>query len=139
MLQVGCASASSGPTSASSSRVRPRNGPPEAVSTSECTLSGLRSSRHWYAAECSLSTGSSRPPPRRWAAVARSPAATRLSLFARARSTPCSRAQSRRYELESWVSIDDLKRLSPDRPGGSEKGDALHCLRVYEPRAASGF
>ena len=40
MLQVGCASASAGVTAASSSRVRPRNGPPDAVRTSECD--GLR-------------------------------------------------------------------------------------------------
>ena len=42
----------------------------------------------------SLSTGSSRPPPRSCAASARSPAATRLSSFASARSTPRSRAQN---------------------------------------------
>ena len=61
MLQVGCASASSGVTSASSSRVRPRNGPPDAVSTSESTVSRARPSRHWKAAECSLSTGQQQP------------------------------------------------------------------------------
>src|SRR3954452_7611491 len=86
---VGCASASSGVTSASSSRVRPRNGPPLAVST---TLSGSPSCAHWKSAECSLSTGSSRPPPRRRAATASSPAATRLSLFASASVTPRSSA-----------------------------------------------
>ena len=48
------------------------------------TCSGARPSRHWNAAECSLSTGSSRPPPRSRAASASSPAATRLSLFASA-------------------------------------------------------
>src|SRR5436190_15549995 len=94
MLQVGCASASSGVTSESSSRVRPRNGPPEAVRTSECTCSVSRPSRHWNAAECSLSTGMSLPAPRRCASSASSPAATKLSLFASARSTPCSSAQS---------------------------------------------
>src|SRR3954447_24105148 len=87
--QVGCASASSGVTSASSSRVRPRSGPPLAVSTRLC---GSPSCEHWKSAECSLSTGSSAPPPRARAAVARSPAATRLSLFARASVTPCSSA-----------------------------------------------
>ena len=48
----------------SSSRVRPRNGPPEPVSTSESTCSDARPSRHWKSAECSLSTGRMRPPPR---------------------------------------------------------------------------
>ena len=37
ICQVGCSSACSGVTSASSSRLRPRNGPPEAVRTSEST------------------------------------------------------------------------------------------------------
>ena len=59
--QVGCASASSTVTSASSARVRPRNGPPDAVSTTECTARGARPSRHWKSAECSLSTGRSAP------------------------------------------------------------------------------
>src|SRR5581483_2962874 len=87
--QVGWASASSGVTSASSSRVRPRNGPPEPVSTSECTCSGLRPSRHWYSAECSLSTGMIRPRP-----ATSSPPATRLSLFASASVTPFTIAHS---------------------------------------------
>src|SRR5207249_2917594 len=76
-----------------SSSGRFRKGPPEAVSTSESTVSAARPSRHWKTAECSLSIGRSRPPPRLHAARARSPAATRLSLFARASVTPRSRAQ----------------------------------------------
>ena len=92
--QVGCASACSGVTSASSSRFRPRNGPPDAVRTSESISSARRPSRHWKSAECSLSTGRSSPPPRSRAARASSPAATRLSLFASASVTPCSSAQS---------------------------------------------
>src|SRR5262245_22243785 len=93
MRQVGCASACSGVTSSSSARVRPRNGPPEPVSTSVSTCSGPRPSRHWKSAECSLSTGRIRPRPRSLASRASSPAATRLSLFASARSMPCSSAQ----------------------------------------------
>ena len=42
MFQVGCASASAGVTSASSSRVRPRNGPPLAVRTIALGLAGER-------------------------------------------------------------------------------------------------
>src|SRR5919198_5688012 len=91
---VGGARASSGVTSSSFSRLRPRNGPPEPVRTSDSTCSGARPSRHWKAAECSLSTGSSSPPPRSRAASASSPAATRLSLFASASVTPFSSAQS---------------------------------------------
>ncbi|HTE62229.1 MAG TPA: hypothetical protein VK631_17885 [Solirubrobacteraceae bacterium] len=37
MFQVGCASASAGVTPASEARVRPRNGPPDAVRTSRRT------------------------------------------------------------------------------------------------------
>ncbi len=94
MFQVGCASASAAVTLASSRRVRPRNGPPDAVSTSEWTVSGACPSRSWKAAECSESTGMIRPPPSRQAASARSPPATRLSLLASARSIPRSSAQN---------------------------------------------
>src|SRR5581483_11607551 len=87
-------SAPSTVTAASCSRLRPRNGPPEAVSTTESTCSGSRPSRHWYSAECSLSTGSRSPPPARCAAVASAPPATRLSLFASASVTPRSSAHS---------------------------------------------
>ncbi len=64
MLQVGWARASS----AESRRPAPppsfpRNGPPDAVRTIESTCSVVRPSRHWKIAECSLSTGSRRPPP----------------------------------------------------------------------------
>ncbi len=92
--QVGCASASSTVTDSSSARERFRKGPPEAVSTTESTVSAARPSRHWKTAECSLSTGSSAPPPRFQASSARSPAATRLSLFASASVTPRSSAHS---------------------------------------------
>ncbi len=91
---VGCASASSTVTDSSSSADRFRNGPPDAVRTIESTVSAARPSRHWKSAECSLSTGRRRPPPRFQAATARSPAATRLSLFASASVTPRSSAQS---------------------------------------------
>ncbi len=92
MFHVGCESASAGVTPVRSTR--PRNGPPEAVRTSDSIVSGARPSRHCCAAECSLSTGLMRPPPRSQAARARSPAATRLSLLASARSMPCSSVQS---------------------------------------------
>ncbi len=94
MDHVGCARASSTVTDSSSSSDRFLNGPPDAVRTTESTVSGARPSRHWKRAECSLSTGRSNPPPRFQAATARSPAATRLSLFASASVTPRSSAQS---------------------------------------------
>ena len=84
--QVGCASASSTVTCSSSARVRPRNGPPDAVRTSDSTVSGSRPSRHWKSAECSLSTGSRRPPPR---AVRRDARA-----HPPRRGSPCSRERA---------------------------------------------
>ena len=45
--KFGCASACSGVTSASSARVRPRNGPPLAVTTSRRTSSARPPRRHW--------------------------------------------------------------------------------------------
>ena len=90
--QVGWASAWAGTTSASRSCDQPRNGPPDAVSTSDSSDSGAAPSRHCCSAECSLSTGSSSRPLRRTAAVTSSPPATRLSLLASARSLPASSA-----------------------------------------------
>ncbi len=59
MSQVGCASACSTVTPSRSSALRPRNGPPLAVSTSRATSSRAPPRRHWASAECSESTGTS--------------------------------------------------------------------------------
>ena len=69
------------------SRVRPRNGPPEAVSTIESTVSGARPSRHWKSAECSLSTGRAclHPAPGRQARA-----------LPPRRGSPCSRGRASR-------------------------------------------
>ena len=48
-------------------------------------VAGSRPSRHWWSAECSLSTGSSSPPPR---------AARRARARRRRRGSPCSRARA---------------------------------------------
>ena len=116
MFQVGCASASAGVTSASSLRLRPRKGPPEAVRTSEWIVSSARPSRHWNAAECSLSTGRIRPPPRSLAASASGPAATRLSLFAKREvDTALERLQRRREACESHDGVQyDVWLARPD-------------------------
>ena len=88
--QVGWASAWSGVTAARSAAERPRNGPPEAVITSDSTVSAGASPRHCQSAECSLSTGRIARFARSAAAVTSGPPATRLSLLARARSAPAS-------------------------------------------------
>ncbi len=57
IAQVGWASACSRVTSASSSRVRPRKGPPEAVTTSLRTSARVPAASAWKSAACSESTG----------------------------------------------------------------------------------
>ena len=87
MFHVGWASASAGVTSASSSAERPRNGPPEAVSTSESTDSVL----------LLPSTGTTPSAPSRRVAAGLLPApGRRAQAHPRRRGSPCSRAQGRR-------------------------------------------
>ena len=57
IAQVGWASACSTVTFSSSSRLRPRNGPPEAVRISRSTVPGRSAASSWCSAECSESTG----------------------------------------------------------------------------------
>ena len=92
MSQVGWASASSMLTRARSAWLRPRKGPPEAVSTKRSIVPGLSLEISWNSAECSLSTGMMRAPVASASAVTSSPPTTRLSLLARARSMPSPRA-----------------------------------------------
>ncbi len=88
---VGWASACSAVTAASSARVRPRNGPPEAVRTSRETSERSPERRHCAMAECSESTGTIWSA-RTWARRTRSPPTTSDSLFARARVDPARSA-----------------------------------------------
>ena len=88
--QVGWASASPTPTPERS--LRPRNGPPDAVSTSRWTVPGRSAPISWKSAECSESTGSRRAPVASARAMVSSPPTTRLSLLARATSIPSVRA-----------------------------------------------
>ncbi len=83
IAQVGWAIACSGVTSASSARVRPRNGPPLAVRTSRRTSSARPPTRHCARAECSESTGTICPGAA--AAVTSGPPMISDSLLARAR------------------------------------------------------
>ena len=71
MCQVGWARACSGVTPVSSSRRRPRNGPPLAVTTSRRTSSARPPRRHCAIAECSESTGTICPGAARPATRAR--------------------------------------------------------------------
>ena len=93
MLQVGWARASlDGDRRRGRRAVRPRNGPPLAVSTSRATRAGLSvARRHWWMAPCSLSTGTSSAPGVRRARCTTGPAAISDSLLASARRRPASR------------------------------------------------
>jgi hypothetical protein len=87
IAHVGCCSACSTVTSSSSPRVRPRNGPPDAVTTSRSTLE--RSPPiSWCSAECSESTGISCAPVASASAITSSPPTTSDSLLASATSMP---------------------------------------------------
>ncbi len=88
MSHVGCASASVGVTSVSCSRRRPRNGPPDAVSTSRRTSSSVPERSACAIAECSESTGTICPGFA--IRVTRSPPTIRDSLFASASVMPRS-------------------------------------------------
>src|SRR5829696_8309794 len=96
--QVGWARASSIVTSASSARVRPRNGPPLAVRTMRATRSEsppALAARHWCTAPCSESTGTMWPAPgRSSAARTTGPPAISDSLLASARRRPAAMAAS---------------------------------------------
>ena len=70
------------------SLVRPRNGPPLAVSTMRATSDARPPRRHCHTAECSESTGTISPPPAARALATTGPAAIRLSLFASASRLP---------------------------------------------------
>ena len=68
--------------------MRPRNGPPEAVSTSLSIVPGRSVTISWCSAECSESTGMICAPVASASAVTSSPPTTSDSLLASARSMP---------------------------------------------------
>lgn len=86
IAQVGWASACSRVTSASSSRVRPRKGPPEAVTTSLRTSARVPAASAWKSAACSESTGMICPGAA--SAFTRGPPTISDSLLARASVRP---------------------------------------------------
>ena len=94
--QVGCFNACSTVTFSSSSAGVCLNGPPDAVRIRrETSFSPPRwPSRHWKIALCSLSTGKTFTPFFAAALITSSPAMTRISLLATARSLPASMAAS---------------------------------------------
>src|SRR5690606_8972029 len=91
---VGWRSAWSGVTPSRASGSQSRKGPPEAVSTRRRTSRSPAPRRHCRIALCSLSTGTSVPPPCRRASRTSGPPATRDSLLASASRLPARRAAS---------------------------------------------
>src|SRR5436190_1827731 len=119
---VGCASASSMVTFARSAGVRPRNGPPLAVSTMRATSSWLPARRHWCTALCSLSTGTISPGGARLVGDRHDARPHGLGLLDQ-RVDRARRAE--RHDLVvATRGGDDIERLGPDRPRRSEDGDS---------------
>ena len=122
MSHVGWARASAGVTCASSSRRRPRNGPPLAVSTSRRTSSRRPPRRHCASAECSESTGTI------WSGCARAatsgPPATSDSLLASARVRPASSAAS-----VGARPIDPVTAFGPANSFGTANSPRAYPLR----------
>lgn len=125
MAQVGCARASAGVTFASSAFVRPRKGPPEAVTTSLRTSARVPAASAWKSAACSESTGMIWPGLA--SAFTSGPPTMSDSLLASARVRPASRAARVgarpmepvmplrtvwQSEAASWVAASALTRIS---------------------------
>ena len=92
IAQLGCFNASSTRIFTSCSFVRPRKGPPDAVSRIFSILSFGSPFSDWKIAECSLSTGRMDTPHFFAKGMMIWPAVTRVSLFASAMSLPLSMA-----------------------------------------------
>ncbi|ARX86823.1 hypothetical protein SMD44_06300 [Streptomyces alboflavus] len=90
IAQVGCASASAGVTFARSAFVRPRKGPPDAVTTSLRTSARVPAASAWKSAACSESTGMIWPGLA--SALTSGPPTISDSLLASASVWPASRA-----------------------------------------------
>jgi hypothetical protein len=103
ITQLGCAHACCGVTRARRSTGVARNGPPEPVSRMRRTPARSSSPARpqakprgsdWKIAECSLSIGSSAPPPSATAAMKSAPDITSASLLASSTSLPARAAAS---------------------------------------------
>ena len=144
MFQVGCASASSGVTSASSSRVRPRNGPPLAVSTRLSGSPSLRALEERRVLAVDREQRASAPLLR--ARARASPAATRLSLFASASVDAALERPHRRREpgeaddrVQDEVGLGALEQLGEVAADLRERREPVDRLRARtRPRRARG-
>ena len=138
IAQVGCASASSTVTSASSARVRPRKGPPLAVIVRLATAPGGCPAISWCSAVCSESIGRIRAPVASASAVTSSPPTTSDSLLASARSMPSPRAATvgaRPAEPTSAFSTrsasdSSTRRTSPSAPASTRPSVQLSAARA---------
>ena len=125
----GCASACSAVTSASSSRARPRNGPPDAVRTTPATRRAVAPLEALVERRVlAVDRAGAALHPARARRRASSPAATRLSLLASASVTPCSSAQSvARTPANPTIGVQDdvaARTARAVRPGRRRPGRA---------------
>ena len=132
--QVGWRSACSGVTEERSSAMALRKGPPEQVRMRRLTVEGSRPSRHWKMALCSLSTGRTRRPHRAAVATTSSPAITRISLLATARSFPDSRARRAGFS-PAVPTIDTRTRSASGRVASVSSPSAPQ--RIFRPENAA--
>ena len=144
MSQVGWASASCRVTPASSAALRPRNGPPDAVSTRRSTVPGRGSAfTSWNSAECSESTGITCAPVASARAITSSPPTTSDSLLASARSIPSPSvatvgprpAEPTRAFSTRSTSVSTISDTSPSGPVSTSP--AVHASAARAAAASS--
>src|SRR5690606_19367477 len=133
---LGWATAWAGVTSANEARLRPRNGPPEAVSTIRRTSWPRQARRHWNTALCSLSIGTMVAPASRAAAITSSPASTSDSLLASSRRLPARAAA--RVEPRPAAPTIAATTVSQSSPAASASiACAPPCAVVARPASRS--
>ena len=112
MLQLGCFRACSGPIFSISSAFLPKNGPPDAVSSSRSISPSLLPCRHWKMALCSESTGMMATPFSAAKRFTSSPAHTSDSLLANASVLPASMAATVGFRPEMPTAALSTRSLS---------------------------
>ena len=109
ILQFGCLSASEATASAIRDFSQVLKGPPEAVRCSFAISFPAEPIRHWKIAECSESTGRICTLCSAASLITSSPAATRVSLFARAMVLPASMAATvERNPLKPTIEVSTM-------------------------------
>ena len=121
MLQFGCLRACAGVAAAMSSLLQVLNGPPEAVRCIFSISAPAEPIRHWNIAECSESTGRILALCFAASSITSWPAATRVSLLARAMVLPALTAEivdssplNPTIEVRTMSMLSDVTRSQTD-------------------------